>query len=211
MMRAISILLLICLSNLQASAMAQERGSNSNDSSDSAKLLQRSDGVPLEKVIAAVAKKSGKKFIVDNRVSGNVQLLGQDVSAVSYGDMLSILLLNGYTAIEGGSYVSVIPVSSVRDEPLPLATDKDRFPDAQFVTMVVPVKNVSAPQLVPILRPLMPTYGHLAAMPCANSLVFVDNFANIKRLEKLVAALDVGKPYVMPSCEADHSAGNAPR
>jgi type II secretory pathway component GspD/PulD (secretin) len=192
-----------------ASAEAQERGNGSNDTSDSVKLLQRSEGVPLEKVIAAVAKKSGKKFIVDNRVSGNVQLLGQDLSAVSYSDLLSILLLNGYTAIEDNSYVSVISVSSVRDQPLPLATDKDRFPDAQFVTMVVPVKNVSAPQLVPMLRPLLPTYGHLAAMPCVNSLLIVDNFANVKRVEKIVAALDVGKPYAMPSCEGDHSAGNA--
>ena len=121
-------------------------------------------------------------------------ILGQDVAAVSYSDLLSILLLNGYTAIESGNYIDVIPISSIRVEALPVATAKDNFPDAQFVTTVVAVKSVPAPQLVPILRPLIPTYGHLAAMPCINSLlILVDNFANVKRLEKLVAALDVGK------------------
>jgi general secretion pathway protein D len=204
-----TIALWFCVVAASAPAAAQERGSSSNDSSDSTKALQRSEGVPLEKVIAAVAKKSGKKFLVDNRVIGNAQILGQDLSAVSYSDLLSILLLNGYTAIEDNSYVTVITVNSVRDQPLPLATDKDRFPDAQFVTMVVVVKSVSAPQLVPILRPLLPTYGHLAALPCANSLLIVDNFANVKRIEKLVAALDVGRPYVMPSCEGDHLPGNS--
>jgi type II secretory pathway component GspD/PulD (secretin) len=211
MTREICILLFIWMANAHVPAVAQERGNGSNDSSDSVKPPQRSEGVPLEKVIAAVAKKSGKKFLVDNRVGGNVQILGQDLSAVNYSDLLSILLLNGYTAIEESNYIIVIPVSSVRDEPLPLATDKDRFPDAQFVTMVLPVKSLSAPQLVPILRPLLPTYGHLAAMPCVNSLVIVDNFANVKRVEKLVAALDVGKPYAMPNCEGDHLPGNAPR
>src|SRR5580704_13499581 len=78
-------------------ALSQERG-GAAAVADGAKQPARSDGVPIEQVIAAVAKKSGKKFIVDNRVNGNVEILGQEVAAVSYGDLLSILLLNGYTA-----------------------------------------------------------------------------------------------------------------
>jgi general secretion pathway protein D len=192
--------------------VAQERGSGAGAIPDSAKQPARADGVPLEQLIAAVAKKSGKKFIVDNRISGNVEILGQDASGVSYNDLLSILLLNGYTAIEGSNYVSVIPIGGVRAEPLPLAAGKENFPDAQFVTTVVPVKNVSAPSLVPLLRPLLPTYAHLAAMPCINSVIIVDNFANVKRLERLIAALDAGKqPFTPPSCEGEgaHSQASA--
>jgi general secretion pathway protein D len=92
---------------------------------------------------------------------------------------------------------------------LPLATAKDSYPDGQFVTLVITVKNTAAPQLVPILRPLMPTYGHLSAMPCTNQLILVDNFANVKRLEKLIASLDVGTPYVPHSCQGEPSPGNA--
>jgi general secretion pathway protein D len=202
MKQPLAIFLSISLMGVSGASAAQERG-NSSAVSDSVKQPMRSDGVPLEQVIAAVAKKSGRKFIVDNRVNGNVEILGQEVAAVSYSDLLSILLLNGYTAIEGGNYVSVIPLSSVRAEPLPMATGKDSFPEAQFVTMVIPVKNVSAPSLVPIIRPLLPTYAHLAAMPCANFLIMVDDFANVKRLEKLIAALDVGKPYVPASCDGE--------
>jgi general secretion pathway protein D len=200
-MRLVAIIgLLICHLGAHISALAQEP--------------PRADGVPLEKVIAAVAKKSGKKFIVDHRVSGNVAILGQEISAMNYGDLLSILLLNGYTAIEGSSYVSVIPIGGVRAEPLPMATAKETFPDAQFVTIVLPVKSVAAPSLVPILRPLLPTYAHLSAMPCTNSLLIVDNFANVKRLEKLLTALDAGKqPFVNPPCDGEgaHSQGNAPK
>jgi type II secretory pathway component GspD/PulD (secretin) len=205
-----AIFLLIGLMGVCGAAAAQERG-YSSAIADSVKQPTRSDGVPLEQVIAAVAKKSGRKFIVDSRVNGNAEILGQEVAAVTYSDLLSILLLNGYTAIEGGNYVSVIPVSSVRAEPLPMATGKENFPEAQFVTMVIPVKNVSAPALVPIIRPLLPTYAHLAATPCANFLIMVDDFANVKRLEKLIAALDVGKPYAPASCDAEpsHAPGGA--
>jgi general secretion pathway protein D len=87
---------------------------------------------------------------------------------------------------------------------LPLVTGNNSFPDAQFVTAVVPVKFLTAPSLVPILRPLLPTYGHLAASVCGNSLIVVDNYANVKRMEKLVATLDTGKtPYVSQSCDGD--------
>jgi general secretion pathway protein D len=205
---------LMCFIIMPRDLLAQERGSGAITVADSAKQPVSSGGVPLEKVIAAVAKKSGKKFIVDSRVSGNIEILGQDIAGISYSDLLSILLLDGYTAIEGSSYISVIPISSVRAEPLPMATAKESFPDAQFVTMVVPVKSVPAPSLVPLLRPLLPTYGHLSAMPCINSVLMVDNFANVKRLEKLIAALDVGKqPFVPPPCEGEsaHSPGSTPK
>ena len=200
---AVSLCLIAFILGLCGRVAAQEHGaaaasSAANESTESA---TRPNGVPIERVIAAVAKKSGKKFIVDARVNGNVEILGQDISAITYNELLSILLINGETAVEAGNYVNVIPESIVRQMPLPLATAKENFPDGQFVTTVITVKNVPATTLVPALRPLMPTHAHLAAVPCGNSLILVDNFANVKRLEKLVAALDVGKPYAAPGCE----------
>jgi general secretion pathway protein D len=198
---------------VHAEVLAQERGSGASPVAETGKP-SLSAGVPLEQIIAAVAKKSGKRFIVDSRVNGNAEILGQDVAAINYSDLLSILLLDGYTAIEGGSYISVIPITSVRAEPLPMATAKENFPDAQFVTIVVPVKSVPAASLVPILRPLLPTYAHLAATPCINSIMIVDNFANVRRLEKLIAALDVGKQSFMPPvCDGEgaHTQGISPK
>jgi type II secretory pathway component GspD/PulD (secretin) len=205
------LLVMLMVAGLSGRAAAQERSSTSSAVADSAPDASRSNGVPIERVIAAVAKKTGKKYLVDARVQGNVEILGQDISAVTYSDLLSILLVSGYTAVEGSNYISVVPESIVRAMPLPLATGKDTFPDAQFVTAVVPVKNTMASGLVPILRPLMPTHGHLAAMPCVNSLVLVDNFANAKRLEKVIASLDVGTPYVPRSCDGEpaHPPANA--
>ncbi|HEY0799322.1 MAG TPA: hypothetical protein VGD54_00650, partial [Steroidobacteraceae bacterium] len=103
---------------------------------------------------------------------------------------------------EGSTYISVVPESIVRQMPLPLVSGKESYPDAQYVTRVIAVKNVPAVTLVPILRPMMPVHGHLAAAVCGNSLLMVDSFANTKRIEKIVASLDVGTPYVQHPCEA---------
>jgi type II secretory pathway component GspD/PulD (secretin) len=214
MRQAYMILLILSLVGASGAAGAQEHNATPRAAADSAaESAGRSAGVPIEHVIAAVAKKTGKKYLIDPRVHGNVEILGQDIAAVTYSDLLSILLLNGYTALEGSNYISVVPVTDMRVTPSPLVTGKESYPDAQFVTMVITIKNTMAASLVPILRPLLPTYGHLAAMPCTNQLVVVDNFASVKRIEKLVASLDVGTPYVPHPCqgETSPSQGNAGR
>lgn len=60
--------------------------------------------------------------------------------------------------------------------------------------------SVPAPLLVPILRPLIPQFGHLAASKCTNDLILVDRFANTKRLESIIQALDTGEPYKPEKC-----------
>ena len=212
MRQAYAIFLMLSLVGACALADAQGRSATASAAADSAaESAGRSDGVPIEHVIAAVAKKTGKKYLIDPRVHGNVEILGQDITAVTYSDLLSILLLSGYTAVEGSNYISVVPLTDMRVTPTPQATAKESYPDAQFVTMVITVKNTMAASLVPILRPLLPTYGHLAATPCTNQLVLVDNFASVKRIEKLIASLDLGTPYVPHPCqgEASSSQGNA--
>ena len=212
MRQAYMIVLILSLAGgACGSASAQEHSASVRAVADSAaESAGRGEGVSIEQVVAAVAKKTNKKYLIDPRVHGNVEILGQDIGAVNYSDLLSVLHLSGYTAVEGSNYISVIPLNDVRSMALPLATAKDSYPDGQFVTMVITVKNTMAPALVPSLRPLMPTYGHLSAMPCTNQLILVDNFANVKRLEKLIATLDVGTPYVPHSCQGEPAPGNAP-
>ena len=208
---ASTILLMLCVAGLGSTARAQEHNAGQNAAESTAESAARNEGVPIERIIAAVAKKTGKRYLVDARVHGPVEILGQDISAISYNDFLSILQLAGYTAVEGSNYVSVIPQSIVRQMPLPLAVGKDKYPEAQYVTRVIPVKNLPAATLVPTLRPLLPVHGHLAAVICGNTLLMVDSFANVERIEKLVSTLDVGKPYVPRPCESEPmpAAGNA--
>jgi type II secretory pathway component GspD/PulD (secretin) len=158
-------------------------------------------GVPILTSLKAVAKKTGKKIIVDPRVRGNVQLLGEDVSNVTYSDLLTILQIQGFTAIEGGGFLRVIPDAIVRQSALPLIVGTTTYPDAQYVTAVIPVHTVSAASLVPILRPLLPQQAHFAAANCSNAVLMVDTYANVRRIESLIAALDTGDPYKAAGCE----------
>lgn len=161
--------------------------------------------VPVDRVLAAVAKRTGKKFIVDPRVRADVAVVGQEPTSLDYAALLLILRVHGFAAVEEGGYVHVIPDANVRQFPVPLAAGKESYADAEYVNRLIPLKSVSAAHLVPVMRPLLPQVAHLVALPCKNTLLIVDTFANVKRIEQIARALDVGEPYAAPSCSAEWS------
>jgi general secretion pathway protein D len=63
--------------------------------------------VSVEKMVAAVAKRTGKKFIIDPRVRADVTVIGQEATSVDYATMLLILRIHGFSAVEQGGYVQV--------------------------------------------------------------------------------------------------------
>src|SRR3954471_16958662 len=56
--------------------------------------------VPIERLLATVAKRANKKFIVDPRVHGEVSMVGQEPTSVDYPTLLLILRVQGFAAVE---------------------------------------------------------------------------------------------------------------
>lgn len=159
-----------------------------------------SQSVPLDGLITTVAKNTGMKFILDPRVRAEVTLVGEDPSSVTYDELLTILNAYGFVAVKTGGYVVVAPDADTRTEPLPFVSGNEKLPDDEAVTAVIHVKSFPAGWLVPILRPLVPQWGHFAAMPCSNDLVIVERFASVRRMEAIIKAMDTGAPIKPPSC-----------
>jgi general secretion pathway protein D len=132
-----------------------------------------------------------KHFVLDPRAPQSIDLLGLEPKDVTYPQLLAALAVNGMAAVAGDGIVQVIPTSEIRQDALPLVTpDNIKTLDEEWVTCVMPIKNISAPQLVPILRPMIPQSGHLAAYPDRNALVIVDRSANVRRLVEVIKLLE---------------------
>jgi general secretion pathway protein D len=165
-------------------------------------LASTSEGaISLSQLVTSLAQRTGKRFIVDPRAQAQVVLVGEALSDVNYDEFLSILGVHGFVAFDGGGYVNVVPDANARQYAVPVLAGKERRADAEIVSAVFEVKTMPATQLVPILRPLVPQFGHLAAVPYNNTLIMVDTYANVKRIEALIKAMDKGAPY-----KIDHSA-----
>ena len=60
----------------------------------------------------------------------------------------------------------------------------------EIVTQVVPVRNINATQLVPILRPLMPQQAHLVGSQAGNALILSDRASNVNRIIRIIQRID---------------------
>jgi general secretion pathway protein D len=156
--------------------------------------------IPLTGLIATVAKNTGQKFVLDPRVRADVALVGEKPSSVTYDELLTILNTYGLFAVKSGGYVLVLPDAEARESQLPFVSGNEKLPDNQAVTAVIHVRSIPAGFLVPILRPLVPQWGHLVAMVCTNDLLIVERFANVRRMETIVKAMDTGAPITPPKC-----------
>ena len=145
----------------------------------------------IRQVVEAVSAVTGKNFILDPRVTGRVTLLsptplGPDAL---YEAFLSILQVHGYVAIETGDLIKIIPDATARQFATPLGTEGAAGPD-DLATQVIQLRNVGATQLVPILRPLLPQYGHLVAHAGSNMLIISDRAANVARMMAIIRRID---------------------
>jgi general secretion pathway protein D len=185
----------LLLLGLSSATWAADQAASASESSES--KASGGPSIEITELIAQVAKRTGKQFILDPRVRGPVPVAGLDLQRVDYPRLLAILRLNMYATYEAGGAVNVLPDANARQLPTPVTVSVGaQVPDDEWVTVVVQGKSVCAAQLVPVLRPLMPQAAHLAALPQTNSLIISDHAANARkilelfdRLEKQAAAL----------------------
>ncbi len=145
----------------------------------------------IHSLIATVSKQTGKNFVIDPRVKAKVTVVSAEPMDADqlYQVFLSVLQVHGYSAVPTGDLIKIVPDVTAKQGPVPILGTKNDLTD-QLVTQVVPIVNVPAAQLVPILRPLVPQQGHLAAYAATNSLIITDRSANIGRLATIIKRID---------------------
>jgi general secretion pathway protein D len=146
----------------------------------------------LSQIIQAVSEVTGKNFIIDPRVNAKVTMLSATPMspAAFYEAFLAVLQVYGYVAVPAGKVIKIIPNTDARQLPsIDLPNEVSSTSD-EIVTQIITMKNISAAQLVPLLRPLIPQQGHLAAYPTGNMLIISDRASNVNRIMRIISRMD---------------------
>jgi len=146
----------------------------------------------ITQVIEAVAAATGRNIIVDPRVRAQVTMLSSTPMTPDafYEAFLALLQVHGFVAAPSGDVLKIIPDANSRTMPGNDLPDRLSATSDEIVTQVVSVTNVSAAQLVAILRPLMPQNAHLAAYPSSNMLILADRANNVNRMLRIIRRID---------------------
>jgi general secretion pathway protein D len=159
---------------------------------ESATITPNYKDADLSQIIQAVSEVTGKNFIIDPRVNAKVTMLSATPMspAAFYEAFLAVLQVYGYVAVPAGRVIKIVPNTDARQMPsIDLPRDVSSTSD-EIVTQIITLKSINAGALVPILRPLVPPYGALAAYPAGNILIISDRASNVNRLVRIIQRMD---------------------
>jgi general secretion pathway protein D len=144
-------------------------------------------GADIREFIEQVAQISGQTFVIDPRVKGQVSVVSNNPLTLTevYQLFLSVMATHGFSVMTQGDQARIVPNAEAKAD-----ADAGRSAPDRLETRVIQVQHGSATELIPLIRPLVPQYGHLAAISSANAIIISDRTANIERIEDLLRQLD---------------------
>ena len=109
----------------------------------------------IQEFIKFVADVTGTTMVIDPNVKGKVRVISsKPVSQAELYDLfLSILDVQGYTAVRSGQVIRIVPSKDARSSPVPIMEDQSAVGNDEYVTQVIRLDNISAAKLIPVLRP----------------------------------------------------------
>lgn len=195
LLRLFCSLALLC-SLLCAPAFAQ--------SADDGTFTLNLKNADIKTLIATVSEVTGRNFVIDPRVKGQVTVLSSTPMTADelYETFLSVLEVYGFATVPAGEVTKIIPQINAKQAG---AFGGNKNTQEEIITRVVQVDNVPADQLVPILRPLIPQYGHLAAYVASNSLIISDRAANVERIVNIINRIDKNGITRVETIQLEHA------
>jgi general secretion pathway protein D len=154
------------------------------------------DNVDITIFIKYISELTGRNFVVDPSVQGQVTILSPTKISEqdAYRVFESVLEIHGYTTVPSGSVIKIVPLAAARSQNVDLIRgDGETEPGDRVVTQLVPLKHTSPQEINQVLKPLISKTSVIVAHTQSGMLIITDTMSNIKRLLAIIETLDV--PY----------------
>ncbi|PWC22921.1 type II secretion system protein GspD [Brenneria roseae subsp. roseae] len=152
-------------------------------------------GTDIQEFINTVSKNLNKTVIIDPSVSGNITVRSYDMMNEEqyYQFFISVLDVYGFTVVPmDNNVLKIIRSKDAKSTSMPLASETEPGVGDEVVTRVVPVNNVAARDLAPLLRQLNDNAGagSVVHYEPSNVLLMTGRATVIKRLMAIVERVD---------------------
>lgn len=195
---------------LAAAVLLASLGPSQSAAQSAARITPNFKDADITQVIEAVSAATGKNIIIDPRVRAQVTMLSSTPMSPDafYQAFLSLLQVHGFVAQQAGNVLKIVPEANARTAPGIDLPEHVSATSDEMVTQVIEVHNVSAAQMVPVLRPLIPQYGQLVAYPSSNMLIISDRANNVNRLIRIIRRIDTGSDNDVDVVRLENASAN---
>ena len=138
-----------------------------------------------------------KPIIIHPGVQGRVSVIsGQPISRdEAYQVFLSVLQVHGFSVVEEGNALKVVPRDIAKQTGVPLVMEQAEVSIEDLVVRIIRLDHADATQLTPLLQPFVSQFGHVADYPRTNSLIIADRADNIAEMVKIIREFDLGRMH----------------
>jgi general secretion pathway protein D len=149
--------------------------------------------VDLGVLVKFMGEITGKNFVMDERVQGKVTVVSPTkiTPEEAYEVFQAVLQVKGFTTVPSGAAVRIIPTKDAKETSLRTLGENTGAPSEEYVTRLIPLSQVDAADIGNVLQPLVSKDGLITSYPQTNSLIIIDSAANVERLSRMIAELDV--------------------
>jgi len=148
----------------------------------------------VDGVVRALAQFTGRNFVVDPRVTGQLTLVSETPvnSRTAYEMLLASLRMRGFAVVDVNGVSRVVPEADAKLQGSRVVggTGAPMQGGGELSTRVFQLRYESAANLVPVLRPMIAPDNTINAYPSNNTLVVTDYADNLARIAQVIERID---------------------
>jgi len=155
------------------------------------------EGTELYDVITTFCELLKIDYVIEGNVEGKVTL--QTFNKIPVGDLYSvleqILALNNIAVVKSGNFYRFLQAPDAAKKPMSIHfADDPNIPDKErMIIQILPLQHISVESMKKIISPLLTSNASFIEIPETNNLMMIEMAYNVKRIIKVVQALDIDK------------------
>jgi general secretion pathway protein D len=136
-------------------------------------------------------------YVIEGDIKGRITL--QTFNNIAVGDLYSvleqILAVNHLTVVRSGKLYRFLPIPDAIKKPVSIHYGENaNIPDSdRLIIQIMPLKHISVESMKKIIQPLLTKDATFLDVPETNNLMLVELASNVKRIVRVVQALDIDK------------------
>jgi general secretion pathway protein D len=148
----------------------------------------------LTDLVRLISSITGKAFIIPNKtrqVKATVYAPGKVTAGEAYRAFLSVLELNGLSLVPSGRYLKIVESQAVETKTIPLMINQNVPAEDRFMTSLTRINYVASEDVATLLGRFKSAEGNVTAYGPTNSIIITDTGSNIRRMQRIIKAIDV--------------------
>lgn len=146
----------------------------------------------IRTLVQQVSKETGKNFVIDPRVQAKVTMISAHPLSPDelYQTFLGVLQIYGFSAVEEGKIVKIIPIADARFSSTKFAYSNQKTAGEEFVTKVIHADTIPARDIEATLKSMVGRNSYVSVYQPTNDIIISDSASNIARIEKMLRQID---------------------